>query len=287
MTGYGRAEKTIGDKIFLVEIKSLNGKQFDLRMLTPSILKPYEIEIRNIINEGLERGSVECLFNIKYNGATKPVMVNTELLKAYYTSVKEVATELNASDDNLLSAILRLPDVVTNATNSLTEDEWNEFQLLLKDAVNNLNKHRLNEGAALETELLQRVDNIEFHEKSITQYEPNRRTKIKENLQKLITENVGKENYDANRLEQELIYYIEKIDITEEQVRLANHINYFKEILQGKEKSKGKKLSFMLQEFGREINTTGSKANDADIQKLVVLMKDELEKMKEQVLNVL
>ena len=128
MTGYGRAEKTIGDKIFLVEIKSLNGKQFDLRMLTPSILKPYEIEIRNIINEGLERGSVECLFNIKYNGATKPVMVNTELLKAYYTSVKEVATELNASDDNLLSAILRLPDVVTNATNSLTEDEWNEFQ---------------------------------------------------------------------------------------------------------------------------------------------------------------
>ena len=287
MTGYGRAEKTIGDKIFLVEIKSLNGKQFDLRMLTPSILKPYEIEIRNIINEGLERGSVECLFNIKYNGATKPVMVNTELLKAYYTSVKEVATELNASDDNLLSAILRLPDVVTNATNSLTEDEWNEFQLLLKDAVNNLNKHRLNEGAALETELLQRVDNIEFHEKSITQYEPNRRTKIKENLQKLITENVGKENYDANRLEQELIYYIEKIDITEEQVRLANHINYFKEILQGKEKSKGKKLSFMLQEFGREINTTGSKANDADIQKLVVLMKDELEKMKEQILNVL
>jgi uncharacterized protein YicC (UPF0701 family) len=266
MTGYGRAEKTIGDKIFLIEIKSLNGKQFDIRMLTPSILKPYEIDIRNLINEGLERGSVECFFNIKYNGATKPVMVNTELLKAYYTSIK---------------------DVVTNATNSLTEDEWKAFESLVKEAIENVNKHRLNEGAALEVELLKRVDNIELHEIEIKKLEPNRRIKIKENLQKLIAENVSIENYDANRLEQELIYYIEKIDITEEQVRLGNHINYFKETIKGKEKSKGKKLSFILQEFGREINTTGSKANDADIQKLVVLMKDELEKMKEQVLNVL
>ena len=124
MTGYGRAEQTIGERIFLIEIKSLNGKQFDLRMLTPSILKPYEIEIRNIINEGLERGSVECMFNIKYNGANKPVTVNTELLKAYYTSVKQVADELQASDDNLLSAILRLPDVVTNSTDNLIEEEF-------------------------------------------------------------------------------------------------------------------------------------------------------------------
>lgn len=287
MTGYGRAEQTIGDRIFIVEIKSLNGKQFDLRMLTPTILKPFEIEIRNIINEGLERGSVECLFNIKYNGATKPVTVNTELLKAYYNSVKEVATELNADDSNLLSAILRLPDVVTNSTDNLSEAEWKQFEVLLKLAIENLNKHRQNEGAALEAELLKRVDNIQLHEESIKQFEPLRREKIKEGLTKLLTENIGKENYDANRLEQELIYYIEKIDITEEQVRLNNHISYFKEILQGKEKSKGKKLSFVLQEFGREINTTGSKANNADIQKLVVLMKDEMEKMKEQVLNIL
>lgn len=287
MTGYGRAEQTIGDRIFLIEIKSLNGKQFDLRMMTPTILKPYEIEIRNIINEGLERGSVECLFNIKYNGATKPVTVNTELLKAYYNSVKEVATELNADDNNLLSAILRLPDVVTNSTDNLSEEEWKQFEALLKTAIENLNKHRQNEGAALETELLKRVDNIELNEEGILQFEPLRREKIKEGLLKLLTDNVGKENYDANRLEQELIYYIEKIDITEEQVRLKNHISYFKDILKGKEKSKGKKLSFILQEFGREINTTGSKANNADIQKLVVLMKDELEKMKEQILNVL
>jgi uncharacterized protein (TIGR00255 family) len=287
MTGYGRAEKTIGDNVFIVEIKSLNGKQFDLRMLTPSILKPYEIEIRNLINEGLERGSVECLFTIKYNGAAKPVAVNTELLKAYYTSVKQVANELNANDENLLSAILRLPDVVTNTTNLLTEDDWVAFQKLVKEAIENLNKHRLNEGVSLEADLLKRVANIELHEIEIKKHEPNRRIRIKENLQKLINENVSAENIDANRLEQELIYYIEKIDISEEQVRLANHINYFNEILNGKEKSKGKKLSFVLQEFGREINTTGSKANDADIQKLVVLMKDEMEKMKEQVLNVL
>lgn len=287
MTGYGRAEKTIGDNIFIVEIKSLNGKQFDLRMLTPSILKPYEIEIRNIINEGLERGSVECLFTIKYNGASKPVAVNTELLKAYYTSVKQVASELSANDENLLSAILRLPDVVTNATNILSENDWNEFQNLVKEAIENLNKHRLNEGVSLENDLLKRVDNIELHEIEIKKLEPNRRIKIKENLQKLINENVSAENVDANRLEQELIYYIEKIDISEEQVRLANHIRYFKEILNNKEKSKGKKLGFVLQEFGREINTTGSKAYDAEIQKHVVLMKDELEKMKEQVLNAL
>jgi len=287
MTGYGRAEQTIGERIFLVEIKSLNGKQFDLRMITPSILKPYEIEIRNIINEGLERGSVECLFNVKYNGSSKPVTVNTELLKAYYNSVKQVATELNASDENLLSAILRLPDVVTNSTDNLSEEEWRQFENLLKLAVENLNTHRQNEGAALETELLKRIGNIELQEDAIRIFEPLRREKIKEGLIKLLNDNVGKENYDANRLEQELIYYIEKIDITEEQVRLKNHIQYFKDILKGKEKSKGKKLSFILQEFGREINTTGSKANNADIQKLVVVMKDELEKMKEQILNIL
>jgi len=145
--------------------------------MTPTILKPYEIEIRNIINEGLERGSVECLFNIKYNGSTKPVTVNTELLKAYYNSVKDVATELNADDNNLLSAILRLPDVVTNSTDNLNEDEWKQFVALLKSAIENLNIHRQNEGAALEKELLKRVDNIELHEKGILQLEPQRREK--------------------------------------------------------------------------------------------------------------
>lgn len=287
MTGFGRAEKSIGNFIFTIDIKSLNGKQFELRMLTPTILKPYEIDIRNILNEGLERGSIECIFNIKYNGAVKPVIVNTDLLKAYYNSVVAVAHELNANDENVLSAILRLPEVVSNNTSTLQENEWISFKTLLQDAIDNVTKHRIAEGKSLEADLLERIANIELYQQKIAPLEPNRRKRIKENLQKSLTENIGNDNYDKNRLEQELIYYIEKIDISEEQVRLTNHINYFKQVLQEKEKSKGKKLGFILQEFGREINTTGSKANDSEIQKLVVLMKDELEKMKEQVLNIL
>ena len=287
MTGYGRAEETIGDKTFLVEIRSLNGKQFDLRLQIPALLKPYEFEVRSILNEGLERGSVECIISIKQNGAARPVTVNTDLLKAYYQSVSTVADELKADVSSLMAAILRLPDVVVNSTEMLNEDDWKQFQLVLQKAIGELNNHRISEGKALETDLLKRLANIEIQETEIITLEPRRRTKIKEGLLKLLEENVGKDNYDSNRLEQELIFYIEKIDITEEQVRLKNHLEYFRSILAEKGKCKGKKLSFILQEFGREINTTGSKANDSDIQKCVVLMKDELEKAKEQVLNVL
>ncbi len=287
MTGYGRAEQTIGDKTFLIELKSLNGKQFDLRLFLPALLKPYEFEVRNQLNEGLERGSVECIINIKQNGASKPVTINTDLLKAYYTSVAEIAKELNADVDQLLSAVLRLPEVVVNSTEMLKENEWKEFSKLLESAIYDLNEHRKDEGKSSEADMLQRLASIEEQQAIIKELAPLRRDKIREGLQKVLTEHVGKENYDPNRLEQELIYYIEKIDISEEQVRLKNHCDYFRSMLEEKGKSKGKKLSFILQEFGREINTTGSKANNADIQKCVVIMKDELEKMKEQVLNVL
>ncbi|MBS1628243.1 MAG: YicC family protein [Bacteroidetes bacterium] len=287
MTGYGRAEKTIGEKTFLIEVRSLNGKQFDLRLLMPPLLKPYEIEIRNILNEGLERGSIECSINIKQSGKAKPVVINTDLLKAYYQSVTDVAKEINAPVNDLLAAVLRLPEVVVNSTEILTETDWVELEKLLQEAINLLNKHRAEEGANLEIDLLERLANINVQQEAIIVLEPKRRQKIKDGLRKILEDNVGTDKYDANRLEQELIYYIEKIDISEEQVRLKNHCNYFKSILEGKEKSKGKKLSFILQEFGREINTTGSKAYDAEIQKCVVLMKDELEKAKEQILNVL
>jgi len=189
--------------------------------------------------------------------------------------------------DQLLAAVLRLPEVVVNSTEMISEHDWKQFQSVLKKAISDLNDHRIEEGKSLEADLLSRLVNIEAHQKTITTLEPRRREKIKENLVKLLEENVGKENYDANRMEQELIFYIEKIDISEEQVRLKNHCDYFRSILEEKGKSKGKKLSFILQEFGREINTTGSKANDSEIQKCVVLMKDELEKAKEQILNVL
>jgi len=287
MTGYGRAEQTINGKTFLVEIKSLNGKQFDLRLNIPSLLKPFEFEVRNLLSEGLQRGSVECIITLKQNGAGKPISINTDLAKAYYHSVAALAAELHIETGDILSTILKLPDVVTASTEILTDDEWKGFALVLKEAIGLLNAHRIDEGKSLEADLLLRLKNIEEQQALIVTLEPQRRLRIREGLLKLLEENVGKENYDPNRLEQELIYYIEKIDISEEQVRLNNHCKYFRDILQEKEPSKGKKLSFILQEFGREINTTGSKANDAAMQKAVILMKDELEKAKEQILNVL
>ena len=287
MTGYGRSEKSIGEKNFLVEIRSLNGKQFDLRLNIPSLLKPFEFEVRNTLNEGLQRGSVECNITIKLNGASKPVTINTELAKAYYQPVAQLANELQLETGDILSTILKLPDVITPSTEMLSDEEWNQVTNLIKEAIAELNKHREDEGRSIEKDLLVRLANIEAQQKIIAELEPLRRTKIREGLKKVLEENVGKENYDPNRLEQELIFYIEKIDISEEQVRLNNHCAYFRSILAEKETAKGKKLSFILQEFGREINTTGSKAYDATIQKAVILMKDELEKAKEQILNVL
>jgi uncharacterized protein (TIGR00255 family) len=287
MTGYGRAEETLADKTYLVEVRSLNGKQFDVRLNIPALLKPFEFEVRNILNEGLQRGSVECNITIKQNGISKPVSINTDLAKAYFEPVAQLAAELQLQTGDILSTILKLPDVITPSTEMLTDEEWKGFEKVLKEAIGELNNHRMDEGKSIETDLLLRITNIEAHQKTIAALEPFRRTKIKEGLVKLLEDNVGKDSYDTNRLEQELIYYIEKIDISEEQVRLKNHCEYFRSILAEKESSKGKKLSFILQEFGREINTTGSKANDVAIQKCVILMKDELEKAKEQILNVL
>jgi uncharacterized protein (TIGR00255 family) len=287
MTGYGRAEQAIGDKNFLVEIRSLNGKQFDLRLNIPSVVKPFEFEVRNLLSEGLQRGSVECNINLKLNGSNKPVTINTDLAKAYYLPVAALADELNLEKGDILSTILKLPEVITPSTEMLTDDEWIKLAALIKEAIAQLNAHRLDEGKSIETDLLLRLANIEAQQKIVAELEPLRRTKILEGLKKVLEDNVGKENYDPNRLEQELIFYIEKIDISEEQVRLNNHCAYFRSILAEKETAKGKKLNFILQEFGREINTTGSKAYDSTIQKAVILMKDELEKAKEQILNVL
>ncbi|TRZ82973.1 MAG: YicC family protein [Sediminibacterium sp.] len=287
MTGYGRAEATFKDKTILVEVKSLNGKQFDLRLNIPFMLKPYEVEIRNKLNESLLRGSVESTITIKSNGISKPVTVNKELAKSYYQPIVELADELGIPKENILSTLLKMPDVVSSSSEVLTEEEWKQIQDLLQEAIKALMQHRLEEGKSVEKDLLERVAAIEMHQADIEKFEPNRRVKIKEGLVKLLEQHVGPDKYDNNRLEQELIYYIEKIDISEEKVRLNNHCVYFKTVLKESEPSKGKKLSFILQEMGREINTTGSKANDMEIQQSVILMKDELEKAKEQILNVL
>ena len=287
MTGFGRSENNVGDKTFLIDIKSLNGKQFELQLRLPSILKPYEFEIRRMLSEKLARGSVDCVISLKDTGNAKPVTINTDLAKAYYKSLSELSTELNLDPSNILSTLVKLPEVITPGSDTLNDQEWAQFQQILLLAIDDINQHRLNEGRSLEDELVVRIKNIVSHQQEVIKLEPLRQKKIREGITKLLEENVGKENYDDNRLEQELIYYIEKIDITEEQVRLKNHCDYFLSILNEPEDAKGKKLSFILQEIGREINTTGSKAYDAAIQKTVVMMKDELEKAKEQVLNVL
>jgi len=287
MTGYGRAETNFNDKTLLIEVKSLNGKQFDLRLNIPSLLKPYEVEIRNKLNETLFRGSVECSISVKSNGVSKPVSINTALAKSYYQPIIELANELGIEKENLLSTLLKMPDVVSSTNEIISEEEWKAISNLLQSAINQLIQHRKDEGKSIEKDLLERVAAIEEQQANIAVHEPNRRIKIKDGLVKLLEQHVGVDKYDTSRLEQELIYYIEKIDISEEKVRLTNHCVYFKEVLKEADASKGKKLSFILQEMGREINTTGSKANDIEIQKAVILMKDELEKAKELILNVL
>ena len=287
MTGFGKAEQTVNDKTFLVEIKALNGKQFELQLKLPALLRPYEFDIRNILQEHLIRGTIDCYINIKQNGTTRPVNINTDLIKAYYKQIDELASELKIDTNSVLSALLRLPEVVTPATDVLDENDFTEFKKVLLSALGQLNQHRTEEGGILEKDLAKRIDNIKEQEEAILILEPNRKKRIVEEINQLLEKNVGKENIDNNRMEQELIYYMEKIDIHEEQIRLRQHCEYFKSILQETEEGKGKKLSFILQEIGREINTTGSKAYDADIQKCVVKMKDELEKAKEQVLNAL
>ena len=277
----------VGEKVILVEVKSLNGKQFDIRLNIPSLLKPYEFDIRNILQEKLIRGSIECNIYCKSNGSAKPVSINTALAKAYYQPIAELSQELGLNPGDVLSTLLKLPEVIVPSNEMLSTEEWDGFENILQSAISQLKEHRLDEGKSLKDELMLRIKNIIIHGEKIAQLEPNRKQRIKDGLCKILNENVGKDNYDSNRLEQELVYYIEKIDITEEQVRLKNHCEYFFTILNEADEGKGKKLSFIMQEIGREINTTGSKAYDSEMQKSVVLMKDELEKAKEQVLNVL
>jgi uncharacterized protein (TIGR00255 family) len=287
MTGFGRAEEAVGDKTFLIDIKSLNGKQFELQLKMPAFLKPFEFDIRKILSEKLNRGSIDCNISLKETGSAKPVSININLAKAYFKPLQELSAELGLDTSAILSTLIKLPEVITPTGETLTDDEWKTFTTIIGAAIDDLNYHRMEEGKVLKTELQLRIDNILKQQEEVTKLEPLRQNKIKEGIVKILEEKVGKENYDENKLEQELVYYVEKIDITEEQVRLKNHCEYFVAVMNEDEDSKGKKLSFILQEIGREINTTGAKAYDSTIQKCVVLMKDELEKAKEQVLNVL
>jgi len=287
MTGFGRAESTRGETSIVVEIKSLNGKQFEVNLKFSPLLRPYEFDIRTLMQQTLQRGTLDATINIRQNGATRPVVINTDLAKYYYQSITMLANQLELPQGDMLNVLMKLPEVVSPATEQMTDDEWKDVEDTLRQALIDLDTHRIDEGQMLEADLQQRIENIDASMQKVRELDPLRKDRIRQRLEGLLAEHVGKENVDSNRLEQELIFYLEKLDISEELSRLENHLRYFMEILKDADSAKGKKLGFVLQEIGREINTTGSKANDAGIQQWVVLMKDELEKAKEQVLNVL
>ena len=288
MTGYGKAVVTYKEKKISVEIKSLNSKNFDLSTRIAPLYRETEMEVRQTLANLLERGKVDFSLWIEKDAALDATPINAQLVKNYYQQIKNIATEIGIPEPNdWFSTLLHLPDVTTKTEiEILEEDEWNVTKQAIDKAVECLIDFRKQEGAALERKFHEKINNIEVLLKSIEPYEESRVPKIKEKIIEGL-EQVAKVDYDRNRLEQELIYYIEKLDINEEKQRLANHLNYFRETMQEKGHGVGKKLGFIAQEMGREINTTGSKSNQAEMQNIVVKMKDELEQIKEQVLNVL
>lgn len=288
MTGYGKAVVTYKEKKISVEIKSLNSKNFDLSTRIAPLYREKEMEVRQTLANLLERGKVDFSLWIEKDAALDATPINAQLVKNYYQQIKNIATEIGIPEPNdWFSTLLHLPDVTTKTEiEILEEDEWNVTKQAINKAVECLIDFRKQEGAALERKFHEKINNIEALLKSIEPYEESRVPKIKEKIIEGL-EQVAKVDYDRNRLEQELIYYIEKLDINEEKQRLANHLNYFRETMQEKGHGIGKKLGFIAQEMGREINTTGSKSNQAEMQNIVVKMKDELEQIKEQVLNVL
>ena len=287
MTGYGLASSDFQQSKFTVEIKSLNSKFLELNLKIPKAYSDKELLLRNECSKQIERGKVNVSINVE-SGLTdlKTASINQELLSIYYKQLKQAADLLGDQSNNLLQLAMNFPDVVQYQEESGSEEEWNAVQATFTTALANFQKFRADEGRVLKTDLELRINNILANLKQVEVFEPNRVPVIRERLNSHLEEAVGRDAIDQNRFEQELIFYIEKFDITEEKIRLKSHCDYFLQALNDKE-ANGKKLGFISQEIGREINTLGSKANDAQIQQIVVGMKEELEKIKEQLLNVL
>ena len=288
MTGYGKAEAVEGKRKITVEIRSLNSKQLDMSVRIPQAYRQLEYEVRNRIGKAVQRGKVDVYINVETDTAAIPVNVNRELFMAYYSVLKELGSGMEEKgrgmDPVLMTAILKMPEVVTSETEEISDGERTALFDAVDEALAAFDAFRTQEGQTLIADLLARIGKIEAYRKSIEPFEARRIGVIKERIR----ENIASLGVpvDANRLEQEMIFYVEKLDITEEKVRLDNHCRYFREVA-SEEENVGRKLGFIAQEMGREINTLGSKANDSDMQKTVVMMKDELEKIKEQVLNIL
>jgi uncharacterized protein (TIGR00255 family) len=287
MTGYGKAIAETPQKKITIEIKSLNSKQLDLNIKLPWLYKEKEPEIRNLVSQKLDRGKIDLTIYFDLLDEDAATIINKGAVKSYYQQFVELAGELNIKpDDQIFSLIMKLPDTLKTDRMEIPEEEWLIARNKIAEAIEMLDQFRAEEGNSIMADLKRCIGNIRSFLDSIKDFEQARITRIRERLSALLGEYVGKENVDNNRFEQELIFYLEKLDINEEKVRLRTHCDYFIETLETPSPN-GKILNFIAQEIGREINTIGSKANDASIQKLVVMMKDDLEKIKEQTMNIL
>jgi len=285
MTGFGKATKEFENKTVNVEIRSLNSKNLDLSLRLSSTYRDKEHELKSEITKLLERGKVDLSVYVESKIQETPVEINTDLAKSYYEKLKQLAIDLNEPTSNMMSYVLKMPDVLKSERKEPNEQDWKDIQSVILLAVEGLNKFRSDEGKSIEKDFETRIGIIADSLEKIKEHDAARIQNIRDRIKKNLDEVVGKDKVDNNRFEQELIYYIEKLDINEEKVRLKTHLDYFIKTM--KEPAGGRKLNFIGQEIGREVNTIGSKANDAEMQKLVVLMKDELEKIKEQTNNVL
>ena len=288
MTGYGRTKGKINGFQADVEIRTLNSKFLDLQLKVPRTFQGKELEIRSLISDSLKRGKVSLNVELTQDADVESEQVNHELFRRYYKEYNKLAQEVGASTNDIFRLALHSPDVMSssNIDEKVLEEQWTQLMPLLKQAIAHCDDFRIQEGANLEKELVSYIDGIASQLEEIISHDPDRVEVIKERIKKHQQEIEGSDEFDKNRFEQEMIYYIEKLDISEEIVRLKNHLSYFREVM-AEDDSQGKKLGFISQEIGREINTIGSKANYAPVQKLVVGMKDELEKIKEQLLNII
>lgn len=286
MTGYGKAIAEISHKKITVEIKSLNSKQFDLYTRIPSIYKEKEISLRNDLSKILERGKVDLYFSVEELTQETDIRIDENRLKNYHTEIKNLSNLLEIDEPaNWFEVLFKLPDVFKQEPEKLNEEEWKAVEQAINSAVSDLINFRFQEGEAIKTLLITKIHNIKKLTHELEKFEAERIEKVKSRIQDAL-ESLENITYDSNRMEQELIYYIERLDVNEEKTRLLNHLDYFLETIES-DTSQGKKLGFIVQEIGREVNTLGSKSNHSEMQRLVVQMKDELEQIKEQILNVL
>jgi uncharacterized protein (TIGR00255 family) len=282
MTGFGKSTLQLSNKKITVEVKSLNSKGLDLNVRMPSVYREMELGLRNVIAQKLERGKIDFSIYIEVTGEETSSKINVPIVKGYINQMKAVIP--NANETELMKMAVRMPDALKTERDEIDENEWNEIMKVVEEALKNIASFRIDEGKSLEIEFVSRIENIRTYMNQAVGMDTDRIETVKNRLRTALDELEA--NVDENRFEQELIFYLEKYDITEERVRLENHLNYFIETIAGTE-ANGRKLGFITQEIGREINTMGSKSNHSEMQKLVVMMKDELEKIKEQVLNVL